>query len=57
MLLPRAELALSQIRFLAEAILLMRCDIEEIQAAIGLIAELADQQLEHHQLQLSEVVH
>ncbi len=55
--IPGTHIALSQIQFLAEAILLMRCDPYEMQVAIGLIAELAQRQIERNQREARKKLH
>ena len=55
--IPGTHIAFSQIQFLAEAILLMRCDPAEMQLAIGLIAELAQRQIERNQQEARQKLH
>jgi len=55
--IPGTHIALSRIQFLAEAILLMHCDPAEMQLAIGLIAELAQRQIERNQQETRQKLH
>ncbi len=55
--IPGTHIAFSQIQFLAEAILLMRCDPDEMPLAIGLIAELAQRQIERNHQEARKKLH